>query len=98
MNEKKGEGNFQIKIHKAARRRLPFRINSAEKYLRALVIVPQIDALKRFRANNVGAGLVRRAIPLQVPRHRRLAPLSAVHGGRKRKMLALQPNIVQTTY
>ena len=59
--------------------------------LRALIFHPQVDADKRVGADDVGARVVGGAVLLQVPRHRRLAPLGAVQGRRERQVLALQP-------
>lgn len=63
------------------------------RYLRALVLVPQVDAVKGIRADDIGAGPVRGAVPLHIPGHRRLAPLGAVHGGRQGQVLPVQPAI-----
>lgn len=65
---------------------------------RAVVLVPKIDAFERFRANDVGARLVRGTIPFQVSGHRCLTPLRPVHGGWQRQMLPLQSYIVETSY
>ena len=59
-------------------------------YLRALVLVPQIDTLERIRTDHVGARFVRRAVPLEVASHRCLAPLRTIHRRRQWQMFALE--------
>lgn len=66
--------------------------------LRALIFHPQIHADKRIRANYIGARVVGGAVSLQVPRHRRLAPLCPIERGWQRQMLALQANIVHAAF
>ena len=66
-------------------------VTKYQKHLRALVLHPEVDADEGVGADDVGARVVRRAVLLQVARHRRLAPLRAVQGRRQRQVLALQP-------
>ena len=47
-------------------------------YLRALVLHPKVDADEGVRTDDVGAGVVGRAVLLEVPCHGGLAPLGAV--------------------
>lgn len=49
-----------------------------EENLRAIVIVPKVDAFERLLANNVCARFVRWAVPIDIPGHGSLAPLSPV--------------------
>lgn len=60
-------------------------------YLRALVFVPQVDAVKGIGTDDIRARPVRGAVALQVAGHRRLAPLGAIHGGRQGQVLSIQP-------
>ena len=65
---------------------------------RALVLVPKVDAFERIRTDDVRAGFVRRAVPLQIPRHGGLAPLRSVHGRGQGEVLSLETYVVQTTW
>lgn len=62
----------------------------ASKYLRALVLVPQVHTLERIGTDDVGARLVGRTVALQVPGHGGLAPLGAVHGRWQGQVFALE--------
>lgn len=63
-------------------------------YLRALVLHPQVDADEGVGADDVGARVVGRAVPLEVPGHGGLPPLGSVERGRQRQVLALQAHVV----
>lgn len=65
--------------------------------LRAIVFVPEIDALEWLRANDIGTGFVGWAVLLQIPGHRRLSPLGAVHRRRQWQMFTLQSYVVEAT-
>jgi len=47
-----------------------------------------------LRADDVGAGVVRRAVPPQVPGHGRLTPLGPVQGRGQGQVLPLEPDVV----
>ena len=64
------------------------------RYLRALVFHPEVHADEGTGADDVGAGVVRGAVALEVARHGGLAPLGPVQLGRQRQWLPLKSDVV----
>jgi len=61
-----------------------------ELYLRALVFIPQINAVKGIRADNIGARTIRGAIAFHISGHSCLPPLGAIHGRWQWQMFAIE--------